>query len=34
MNTTGLDVFDPTLQKTHLWLKEIVTELHWHEHPS
>lgn len=34
MSTTGLDVFDTTLQKTQLWLKEIVTELHWQQHPS
>ena len=34
MSTTGLDVFDSTLQKTHLWLKEIVTELHWQRNPS
>jgi uncharacterized protein (DUF2267 family) len=28
MSTTGLDVFDTTLQKTHLWLKDIMQELH------
>jgi uncharacterized protein (DUF2267 family) len=27
MANTGLDVFDETLQKTNLWLKEIETEL-------
>ena len=27
MSATGLDVFDTTLQKTHLWLNEIMTEL-------
>ena len=28
MSTTGLEVFDTTLQKTHLWLKDIMQELH------
>jgi len=23
MSATGLEVFDPTLQKTNIWLKEI-----------
>ena len=27
MSTTRLEVFDTTLQKTSLWLKEIMTEL-------
>ncbi len=27
--TTGLDVFDTTIQKTNLWLKEIMEELGW-----
>jgi uncharacterized protein (DUF2267 family) len=27
MSTTGLDVFDETLQKTNLWLKQIEAEL-------
>ena len=27
MSTTGLEVFDTTLQKTALWLKEIMAEL-------
>jgi uncharacterized protein (DUF2267 family) len=27
MSTTGLDVFDITLQKTHVWLHDIMTEL-------
>ncbi len=27
MSTTGLEAFDATLQKTHLWLNEIMTEL-------
>ncbi len=34
MSTTGLEVFDTTLQKTQLWLKEIVTELEWQQNPS
>ncbi len=34
MSITGLEVFDTTLQKTHLWLKEIVTELEWQHNPS
>jgi uncharacterized protein (DUF2267 family) len=27
MSTTGLDVFDKTVQTTNIWLKEIMTEL-------
>jgi uncharacterized protein (DUF2267 family) len=27
MTTTGLDVFDTTLHKTNLWLKDIMVEL-------
>ena len=27
MSTTGLDVFDRTLQKTNTWLDEIMAEL-------
>jgi len=27
MSTAGLEVFDRTLQKTHLWLKDVMTEL-------
>ncbi len=27
MSTTGLEVFDSTIQKTHIWLKEIMGEL-------
>jgi uncharacterized protein (DUF2267 family) len=29
MSTTGLDVFDTTLQKTHRWLNELTNDLHW-----
>src|SRR5919109_4730896 len=27
MSATGLDVFDKTLQSTHLWLDDIMTEI-------
>lgn len=27
------DVFDGTLQKTQVWLNDIMSELDWHEHP-
>ncbi|MEA2515327.1 MAG: hypothetical protein QOJ59_4816 [Thermomicrobiales bacterium] len=29
MASTGLDVFDATVQKTNTWLKEIAEELYW-----
>lgn len=29
MGTTGLDVFDRTVQETNVWLKELGEELHW-----
>jgi uncharacterized protein (DUF2267 family) len=29
MSTTGLDVFDNTIQKANLWLKEIMQDLGW-----
>lgn len=29
MSTTGLSVFDKTLQATHLWLNELSQELNW-----
>ena len=29
MSTTGLEVFDSTLQKTHVWLNEIMVVLGW-----
>ena len=28
---TGLDVFDTTVQKTHIWLNEIMQELGWED---
>lgn len=31
MSNTGLDVFDTTLQKTNIWLNEIMRELGWTE---
>ena len=27
MSATGLDVFDTTLQKTHIWLNDVMSEL-------
>ena len=27
------EVFDGTLQKTQIWLNDLMTELDWHEHP-
>jgi uncharacterized protein (DUF2267 family) len=29
MSTTGLEVFDTTLHKTHAWLNEVMGELGW-----
>ena len=29
----GYDVFDGTLQKTNVWLNDIMNELDWQEHP-
>lgn len=29
MSTTGLDVFDTTLQKSNNWLRELQEELNW-----
>ena len=29
MSTTGLEVFDRTVQQTNEWLKAIMDELHW-----
>ena len=31
MSTTGLEVFDTTLQKTYLWLNEIMTDRGWED---
>jgi len=31
MSMTGLDVFDSTLQKTNIWLKDIMQELGWED---
>jgi uncharacterized protein (DUF2267 family) len=28
------DIFDGTLQKTQLWLNEIMSELDWHDRPN
>ena len=29
MSITGIDAFDKTLQKTHVWLNEIMQEMGW-----
>ncbi len=31
MSMTGLDVFDTTVQKTNIWLKDIMQELGWED---
>lgn len=31
MSITGVEAFDTTLQKTHIWLNEVVTELGWED---
>ena len=31
MSTTGVDVFDRTLQKTNIWLKDLMGILGWHD---
>lgn len=31
MSNSGLEVFDTTLQKTHLWLNDIMHEMKWEE---
>src|SRR5262245_19049625 len=32
MKLTGLDVFDSTIQRTNIWLKELMQELNWSDH--
>ena len=32
MKLTGLDVFDSTIQRTAIWLKELMQELNWSDH--
>jgi uncharacterized protein (DUF2267 family) len=34
MSGTGLEVFDRTLQTTHIWLDEIIDELHTDRHTA
>jgi uncharacterized protein (DUF2267 family) len=34
MSTTGLEIFDTTLQKTHVWLNDVMRELGWEEERS
>jgi uncharacterized protein (DUF2267 family) len=31
MSATGLDVFDTTLQRTHIWLKDLMLLLGWQD---
>jgi len=31
MSTTGLEVFDTTVQKTNIWLRDIMQELGWED---
>jgi uncharacterized protein (DUF2267 family) len=31
MSMTGLDIFDNTIQKTNLWLKDMMEELGWED---
>ncbi len=33
MNSTGLDVFDTTVHKTHVWLNDLMRELEWEGEP-
>src|SRR5215475_2307513 len=34
MSATGLEVFDRTLQTTHIWLDEIIEDLHTDRHTA
>jgi uncharacterized protein (DUF2267 family) len=34
MNTREPDVFETTLQKTNIWVKEVSDLLHWDDHPK
>jgi len=34
MSTTGLGVFDATIRKTHIWLKDIMQALGWENRPK
>ncbi|MBI3303189.1 MAG: hypothetical protein HYZ72_14070 [Deltaproteobacteria bacterium] len=31
MSTTGLEIFDTTFQKTHIWLNDVMRELGWED---
>ena len=31
MSTTGIEAFDSTLQKTHIWLNSVMAELGWED---
>jgi uncharacterized protein (DUF2267 family) len=32
MKLTGLDVFDSTIQRSNVWLKDLMQELNWSDH--
>jgi uncharacterized protein (DUF2267 family) len=34
MNGTGLDAFDTTIQKTHVWLHDVMNQLDWEDQPQ
>ena len=34
MSATGLEVFDATLQKTNIWLKDLMDEMGWNRHQA
>ena len=34
MSANGLEVFDKTLQRTHIWLDEIIEDLHTDRHTA
>ena len=31
MNATNGDLFDQTMQKTYLWISDLMKELHWQD---
>jgi uncharacterized protein (DUF2267 family) len=34
MNNAALEIFDAPLQKTQIWLNELMSELHWDNKPQ
>lgn len=34
MSATGLEVFDSTVQKTNIWLKDLMEEMGWDRHKA